>query len=101
MKLAALGYGIKPWREYGGEKFKFKNEEIFKLAKMEHKRWRDEKDQEGWKYGEKRDDIKKIHPDLVNWESLSEDEKRKDIETVKLIPNLLARAGFQIYKLHG
>lgn len=101
IKLAALGYGIKPWREYGGEKFKFKNEEIFKLAKMEHKRWRDEKDQEGWKYGEKRDDIKKIHPDLVNWESLSEDEKRKDIETVKLIPNLLARAGFQIYKLHG
>lgn len=99
VKLAAIGCGIKPWRDYGKEKFSFKNEEIFKLAKIEHERWCEDKKHEGWKYGEKRDDIRKLHPDLVDWDSLPDSERVKDIETVKLIPSLLARAGFQIYKL--
>ncbi len=98
IKLAALGYGIRPWRDYGGEKFKFKNEEIFKLAKMEHERWREDKAHEGWKYGT-RDDGRKLHPDLIDWDHLSDEERAKDIETVKLIPGLLARAGFQIYRI--
>jgi voltage-gated potassium channel Kch len=99
IKLASVGCGIKPWREYGKEKFQFRLEQIFTMAKMEHTRWCEEKKQEGWKYGDKRDDTKKLHSDLVDWESLSEDEKRKDIATVKLIPGLLARAGFQIYRI--
>ncbi len=99
VKLAAIGCGIKPWRDYGREKFKFKNEEIFKMAKMEHQRWYDEKKGDGWMYGEKRNDAQKLHPDLVGWDDLGENEKEKDIEAVKLIPSLLARAGFQIYRL--
>lgn len=99
IKLAAIGCGIKPWREYGKEKFSFKQEEIFKLAKMEHERWCEEKIMDGWKYGEKRDNVRKIHPDLVDWNILPDKEKDKDIETVKLIPNLLAQAGFQIYRI--
>lgn len=99
IKLAAIGCGIKPWQEYGKEKYSFKQEQLFKMAKMEHERWCEEKKREGWKYGEKRDEVRKLHPDLVDWESLSIDEQKKDIETVNLIPSLLAHAGFQIYKI--
>jgi voltage-gated potassium channel Kch len=101
VKLTAVGCGIKPWREFGKEKFEFKPEQIFKMAKMEHIRWCEEKIMDGWKYGAKRDDARKIHPALVDWNALPdiEKEKEKDIETVKLIPGLLARAGFQIYRI--
>ena len=61
-KLAAIGCGIKPWRKYGKEKYTFKPEEVFKMAKMEHERWCWEKKQQGWKYDEKRDDARKLHP---------------------------------------
>ncbi len=99
IKLATIGCGIKPWREFEKEKFSFKNEEIFQMAKMEHERWRAEKEREGWKHGKKRDDAQKLHPDLDEWDALPDIERAKDIETVKLIPGLLARAGFQIYRI--
>ena len=99
VKLAAVGCAMEPWREYGKEKFTFKPEEIFKMAKMEHERWRKEKLWENWKYGAERKDARKIHPDLVEWGKLTDDAREKDLATVKLIPILLARAGFQIYRL--
>ena len=33
------------------------------------------------------------------WDALTENAKQKDLSTVKLIPTLLARAGFQIYRI--
>jgi hypothetical protein len=98
VKLAAIGCAMEPWSEYGKEKFPFKPEEIFKMAKMEHERWRKEKLWEGWRLGA-RNDNRKIHPDLVEWSELSPDAQEKDLATVKLIPILLARAGFQIYRI--
>jgi len=101
VKLAALGCGMEPWRIYGKEKFIFKQEEIFKMAKLEHERWCDAKKWEGWKYEEDRDNSQKIHPDMVAWDILTDDEKQKDLAAVKLIPTLLARAGFQIYRIRA
>lgn len=47
---------------------------------------------QGWKYGVKRDDIKKKHPCLIEYEKLSEEEKEYDritaFETLKLIKKL-------------
>ena len=79
IKLAAIGCGIKPWREYGKEKYSFKQEQLFKMAKMEHERWCEEKRREGWKYGEKRDEVRKWHPDLVDWEFYQSMNKRKTL----------------------
>ncbi|HEY0812258.1 MAG TPA: NAD-binding protein [Pseudonocardia sp.] len=44
-----------------------------------------------------RDD--KHHPDLVDWLSLSDDSRRKDIEAVRQLPELLAAAGLYIARL--
>lgn len=81
------------------EQFKFSREEILFLAEKEHKRWILEKKRKGWRYGKMRDDSKKIHPDLVDWEYLPEESKRKDMNSIENIPKLLDNVGFEIYRL--
>lgn len=68
------------------------------LAKNTHEVWSLGRITDGWKYGEMRDDDKKLHPCLVEYESLTEEEKEYDrrtaIETLKLIVKL----GYKITK---
>ena len=68
------------------------------MAKNVHEIWAQERINQGWTYGEKRDDNKKLHPCLVPYEDLPEEEKVYDrntsVETLKLILNL----GFEISK---
>jgi hypothetical protein len=62
------------------------------LAKNAHDVWAQGRIAEGWSYGEKRDDGKKKHPCLVEYEDLPESEKQYDrntaMETLKLIISL-------------
>ena len=66
------------------------------MAKNVHEIWAQERMNQGWAYGEKRDDAKKHHPCLVPYEDLPEAEKVYDrntsVETLKLILKL----GFKI-----
>ena len=71
-----------------------------KMAKMEHDQWVQERITNGWQYQSGVEDAeKKVHPDLQPWEQLSENIKEKDRQPVIKIPALLARAGFQVYRL--
>jgi hypothetical protein len=100
VKLNAIRCGYMPWQDYNGEKFIFTPREIDQMAVLEHERWREEKIRQGWHLGSQRNDGNKLHPDLAGWdEGLSEEAKEKTRQTVRIIPNLLARAGFQIYRL--
>ena len=66
------------------------------MAKNVHEIWAQERMNQGWTYGEQRDDAQKHHPCLVAYEDLPEAEKVYDrntsIETLKLILKL----GFKI-----
>jgi hypothetical protein len=96
-KLASVGYVMVQIQ--GNETIsKFKNDEIEKLAKMEHKRWMQEKLSNGWQYAKKTDRAKKLHKSLIAWGKLSEDEKEKDRSLVKGIPKILAKAGYSMIK---
>lgn len=68
------------------------------LARNTHEVWALGRINEGWTYGEKRDDILKQTPCLVPYEQLSDIEKSYDfntsIETLKLIVKL----GYKITK---
>jgi len=77
--------------------FTFKEEDLLKLAMAEHERWCKERIADGWVYGEKRDNEKKIHPSLVPWEQLSEEDKQKDVDVIKSIPILFDRIGLELY----
>lgn len=62
------------------------------LAKNTHEVWAQQRMAEGWTYGEKRDNDRKTHPDLIPYEELPESEKEYDrsssMETIKLILSL-------------
>lgn len=99
-KLHAIHCDILPWSEYGGDKFTFAPAEIEILAALEHERWCAQKQLQGWKYGAIRNDRLKLHPCLVQYDDprLSEEEKEKDRNTIRQIPQYLASAGYQIYR---
>lgn len=79
--------------------FEFTESDIELLAKKEHERWCDEKIKKGWTYGPVRDDVNKKHPDLVPWEKLDDEEKEKDRNAIRTLPETLAKADLRIVRL--
>ncbi len=94
-KLAAAGYIMIPARS-NEPPFNFPGEPMETLAKAEHERWMQSKLDDGWVYASETDAAKKIHTCLVSWEQLPEEEKVKDRDLVRGIPEILARAGYAI-----
>jgi serine phosphatase RsbU (regulator of sigma subunit) len=97
-KLLSIGYRIRPVQK-GFRPFTLRLDEteIETMARIEHLRWIWDKRLNGWIHGNIRDDDLKIHPDLIPYEQLSETEKEKDRELVKLIPSLLQDIGYVAY----
>lgn len=66
------------------------------IAENAHEIWAQERIEQGWQYGETRDDLNKLHPDLVPYAELKESEKNMDrlmsVKTIKLVKKL----GFRI-----
>lgn len=66
------------------------------MAKNAHEVWPATRMEQGWSYGEERNDARKKHPCLVAYEDLPEAEKQYDrsmaMETLKLI----VKMGFDI-----
>jgi hypothetical protein len=77
----------------------FTEEEINYLARMAHEKWLEKYISEGWTYGKVRDDKRKIHNCIVEWEELSEELQRVDRNTIKSIPHMFDTAGFEVYRL--
>ncbi|MFG2003072.1 RyR domain-containing protein [Spirillospora sp. NPDC048911] len=97
-KLAAIGATLAP---HVGENppFVFGDDEIERLARMEHVRWISERERSGWSYGTHRDEGRRRHPHMVDWAALDEESRDKDRDAVRALPKVLADAGFQIVRL--
>ncbi|MFN8123698.1 MAG: RyR domain-containing protein [Thermoleophilia bacterium] len=63
------------------------------LARLEHGRWCRERRDSGWRPGAERDDAERVHPSLVPWASLPEEQREVDRTFARAWPGLLARAG--------
>ncbi len=72
-------------------------DEVEIMAEMEHTRWNVEWLLDGWTWGERRDIIKKTSPYLVGWSELPDDVKEWDRQTVRKIPQFLARVGLETH----
>ncbi|GHT28801.1 hypothetical protein AGMMS49574_03850 [Bacteroidia bacterium] len=68
------------------------------LAKNTHEVWAQQRISEGWQYGEKRDDVLKLHPCLVLYEELPESEKEYDRNTAMETLKVIRKLGFKIKK---
>lgn len=98
VKLRAIQCGFAPASEGEPNDVTFTDEEIETMAEMEHERWMAEKRLDGYVDGEERDHDAKTSPYLVPWEELSEEVKEWDLDAVRAIPELMADAGFEIYR---
>ncbi len=99
VKLDAIGCDITITTDWDTPRFEFTPNEIELMAQMEHESWVEEKSSEGWKYRPAKDTAKKTSPYLVPWNELPEEEKDKDRNQVRELPEFLAKARFQIYRL--
>jgi hypothetical protein len=100
LKLKAIKCGIAPLRDWAAPLFEFTPQEFEKLAHMEHERWCAERRREGWKLARRAKDIvKRTTPYLVSWQELPEEIRDLDRNFVRKIPVILARAGFEIYRV--
>ncbi|MEV0163291.1 RyR domain-containing protein [Nonomuraea fuscirosea] len=97
-KLAAVGCVPAPSTE-APHTFAFTGDEVERLARMEHTRWMRYLTDRGWTHGPERDDDALRHPDLLDWEYLSEQARDKDREAVAQLPDILQDAGFRIVRL--
>ena len=76
----------------------FTEDEILPMAKQEHQRWMDEKTEDGWVYDEIRDDAKKHHDCLKEWDKLSEEVQDRDKKPVRNIIGILESVGYGVYR---
>jgi hypothetical protein len=66
------------------------------LAKNVHEEWARKRIEEGWQYGPQRDDVKKLHPSLIPYEELSEEEKEYDRQTALSTLKMVISLGYKI-----
>ena len=66
------------------------------LSKNTHEVWARTRLEQGWRRGETRDDARKLHPCLIPYEELSEDEKTFDRNTALETIRLILALGFRI-----
>ena len=69
-----------------------------KIAENVHDVWAQGRINQGWTYGEKRDDTLKKHPCLVPYSELTEQEKEYDINTAMETIKLIVALGYKISK---
>ena len=88
VKLRALGYD---WPSNPPpEGFPITDTQLELLAEVEHRRWLAEKKLAGWRHTSgPKDAAKRIAPTIVSWEELTGEEKEKDRDTVRRLPQLL------------
>ena len=78
--------------------FRFGDEEIKRLARMEHERWVVSKQADGWCYGEVRDNARKVHDLMKPYDELSPEVQRQNEDEIEQIPELLGGCGLGIQR---
>ena len=68
------------------------------IAKNVHEVWAECRMKDGWRYGEKRNDVGKLHPCLMPYEELTEKEREFDRNTSQETLKMIIKLGFKIVR---
>ena len=71
---------------------------VEEMSRNVHEVWAKSRMDQGWTWGEQRDDKRKTHPDLVPYDELTEEEKDYDRDTSMQTIKLILKLGFKISK---
>lgn len=63
----------------------FSEAEVEQLAELESRRWIAARRSAGWRYGEKRNDLQKIHDALLPWEELPEPRREQNRSGIRTL----------------
>jgi hypothetical protein len=98
IRLRTIGLYIRKASNAPTTKTKLSDDQVDVLARQEHERWMAEYLGQGWVYGPTLSNDHRIHPCLLTWtdSKLSEAEKEKDRQTIRMIPEFLAAADFEV-----
>jgi hypothetical protein len=99
-KLAAAGYVMIPSRS-SEPPLELPAEDLETLARLEHELWMEDRFAAGFTLGAPTDEDPRRNPYLVEWKEVPEEIKNTDRDLIKGIPQIAARAGYAIVKLHG
>jgi hypothetical protein len=71
---------------------------VERLAENNHDIWAQKRIDEGWRYGRRRNDDAKEHPDLMPYDQLPESEKEYDKTTVVEVLKTIVAFGYELRK---
>lgn len=74
---------------------------VDKLARNTHEVWSQTRIAQGWSFGEHRNDERKEHPCLINYEELPESEKDVDRNTAVQVLKTILALGYSIRRPGG
>ena len=97
-KMRAIGCTLSP-RVGPGREHALADDEVERLAVMEHERWRQDRVGQGWRFAADRDDERKLHPAMAAWPALREEMRTRNLDEIRQLPAILADAGFRIVRL--
>lgn len=101
-KLNLIGCTVAP-RSRLADPFVFNVGDVERLARAEHTRWVAERSAAGWTHGPVRDNKRKKHPLLVDWDRLDESQRDQNRTIVREFPlkydSVLVLEGLQIVRL--
>jgi hypothetical protein len=97
-KLAVLGYVLcqNALPEASRDHVDLADPRFKLLAKREHERWLAYKIKTGWRYADERDNPRRLHPAVLPWDELPDEERRKNLRVVQRLPQIVADAGMAL-----
>jgi hypothetical protein len=69
-----------------------REDELERVAQLEHRRWVADRAMDGWIFSDRRDDDRRHHPDLVGFGEISPQEQDKDRSQVELLHVVIKEA---------
>lgn len=94
-KLRAIGCTIRPAADRAAARFSFTDDEVERLAEIEHGRWNAERLRDGWRIGAASFEGK-MSPYLVPWSELPDEVRELDRAAVRRIPDFLGHVGLEV-----
>jgi hypothetical protein len=99
-KLRAVGCTLSP-RVGPAPEHRLAENEIERLAVLEHERWLADRTATGWRHADRRDDDLRLHPAVATWAELGDDMRTRNRDEARQLPVILADAGFRIVRQRG
>ncbi len=97
--LQLIGFGMRPAEGRPPAPFLFSQEDVETMAVPAHERWVAARLRAGWLPGPERDTTAKFTPYLVPYADLPPQAQEWDRQAVRAIPEVLAAAGWEVYRL--